>query len=43
MDELNLCISSVLQTLDAVIDEALDDLEADSNRSNTVSDAGNSL
>ena len=40
MDEPNLCISSVLQTLDAVIDEALDDLEADSNRSDTMSDAG---
>ena len=41
-DEPNLCISSVQQTLDAVIDEALDDLEADSNRSDTVSDVGNS-
>ena len=42
MDEPNLCISSVLQTLDTVIDEVLDDLEADSNRSDTVSDVGNS-
>ena len=43
MDEPKLCISSVLQTLDAVIDEALDDLEADSNRSDTVSDVGEQL
>ena len=42
MDEPNLCISSVLQTLDTVIGEALDDLEADSNRSDTMSDSGKS-